>query len=257
MKLDCSIKILILEDNQRFTDLLLIMLQEIGMKKVQIAESYDMAIELFDQHNPDLCILDIDLGPGHRNGIEVAEYIRDKDETTPVIFLTSNYTEEYYYKSRHVKPIGFMNKELSRFKLQQAIDLALLNRIQAPPPYKISDIGNAPSGDPPLINKSHFFFKIGDNYKAIPIKDVSYFYADQKFTYARIGDRNYPTTVLLKTLEDEFPEQFVRIHKTYLVNFNYIESIVLKENSVIITGDSLPIGLAYRKQFMSRLQLLK
>ena len=99
--------------------------------------------------------------------------------------------------------------------------------------------------------------KIGDSYKAIPIKDVAYFYADQKFTYARIGERNYPTTVLLKTLEDEFPEQFVRIHKTYLVNFNYIESIVLKENSVIITGESLPIGLAYRKQFMSRLQLLK
>jgi DNA-binding LytR/AlgR family response regulator len=149
-----------------------------------------------------------------------------------------------------------MNKELSRFKIRQALDIALIHRDNDSLSSPASDAGS-PTAPPPFISHHQFFFKIGDIYKAIPVKDIQYFYADNKLTFARSGQRNYPTNVQLKTLEEEFSALFVRIHKTYLVNIQHIDSIHPKDNSVVVDGESLPIGYAYRKTFMDRLHLLR
>jgi two-component system response regulator AlgR len=255
MYLDPSLRILIIEDNPGFSGLLQLMLQEIGLSSIRIAADYESGLKHFENLHPDICLVDIDLGKNQKSGIELIEKIRETDEDAAVIYLTANYTEDYYEQTRHTRPCGFMNKELSRFKLHQAIDLALMHK-----PQTQAALGedNLPLPNAtPLVNNTKVFFKIGDSYKAIPIQEVAYFYADHKITYARVGERNYPTTVQLKTLEEEFAQQFVRIHKTYLVNFKFIESIQTKDNSIIVSGESLPVGYAYRKQFFSRLQILR
>lgn len=217
-----------------------------------MANSYEAGLREFGQHKPDICILDIDLGKGRRSGIELAEYIRETHPSLPVIYLTANYTHDYYQMTRHTMPSSFLNKELSKFKLEQAIDIALMHR-------KDTESSHTPahSGTIPVVTHQHCFFKIGDAYKAIAISDILFFYADSKLTYARVGTRNYPTTVQLKTLEEEFSNIFIRIHKTYLVNVEHISSIHPKENTLLAGGDTLPIGYAYRNTFLSRLNLLR
>jgi DNA-binding LytR/AlgR family response regulator len=207
-----------------------------------------------EQHPPDLCLVDIDLGPGEKTGIDFAETLRESLPDVPIIYLTSNYTEEFYERTRHTRPSSFMNKELSRFKLQQAIDLALMHPVGA-----ISPGSTRPEviEMPPVINHSNFFFKIGDVYKSIPVSEVTYFFSDQKLNYARVGQRNFPTSVQLKVLEKEFSSSFARIHKSYLVNVNLIESINPGEGTIVIHGETLPIGQAYRKPFLDHLKLLK
>jgi two-component system response regulator AlgR len=255
MYLDPSLSVLIIEDNPGFSGLLKLMLQEIGLSSIRIAVDYKSGLQSFEAQQPNICLMDIDLGKNQKSGIDLAEKIRETDDEVSIIFLTANYTEDYYEKSRHTRPSGFMNKELSRFKLHQAIDLALMHKPQAQP--ALGEDNLSLPNTTPLVNNTQVFFKIGDSYKAIPVKDVAYFYADHKLTYARVGERNYPTSVQLKTLEEEFADLFVRIHKTYLVNFKFIESLQTKDNSVIVAGESLPVGYAYRKQFFSRLQILR
>ena len=102
------------------------------------------------------------------------------------------------------------------------------------------------------------FFKVGDTYKAISVPEIAYFYADQKMSYAKIGGRSYPTSVQLKVLEDELhPWGFVRTHKSYVLNIKHIESFNLSEASILINGETLPIGYAFKKTFMNSLKLLK
>lgn len=257
MTLPASLKVLVVEDSQNFFQLIELLLREAGVKNIISALNYEDGLSAFQTGAPDICIFDIDLGKGKKSGIELAETIREVDLKVPIIFMTAYYTEDYYEQSLHTRPSGFMNKELSRFKIRQALDLALMHREGVPLPSLASDTGIPPAPPAPFINQHQFFFKIGDIYKAIPVKEIQYFYADNKLTFARSGQRNYPTNVQLKTLEEEFSALFVRIHKTYLINMQYIDSIHPKDNSIVVGGESLPIGYAYRKTFMDRMHLLR
>ena len=86
---------------------------------------------------------------------------------------------------------------------------------------------------------------------------MEYFFSDQKLTYAKVEQRNFPTSVQLKTLEKDFAPIFLRIHKSYLVNVKMIESLNPGESTLVVGGQMLPIGYAYKKVFFEQLQLLK
>ncbi|MBK9492126.1 MAG: LytTR family transcriptional regulator, partial [Haliscomenobacter sp.] len=96
-----------------------------------------------------------------------------------------------------------------------------------------------------------------DVYKHIAIDEIAFFYANGKMTFAKVNKRNFPTNVQLKTLEEELFPKFLRMHKTYLINVAFIESINLKKARVEIAEEHLPMGYAYRKEFIERLKLLK
>ncbi len=255
MKIQPSTNILVVEDHQGFLTLLIMLLKDLGIKHIQSALTYESGWDAFQKKTPDICIVDIDLGKNQKNGIELAEQIREKDPFIPIIFLTANYTEKYYELSKHIRPSCFMNKELSLLKLYQAIDLALLSRLIEPSTVKMAPI--MPHQDIPFLNQSCIFFKVGDVYKNISIDEIAFFYAQGKMTYAKVGKRNLPTNVQLKILEKELYPRFIRIHKTYLVNISFIDAIHLKEDRVDIMEEQLPIGFSYRKDFLDHLKLLK
>lgn len=257
-----DVRILIVDDNEDFLNLLTFLIKELGVKHLEKARSSEEGLTHFQKKEFDIYILDIDLGNSANNGIHLAEKIREKDADAAIIFITSNYTEHYYEASRHVRPSSFMNKELSRLKITQAIDLAMLNLAYQGSVYVKEEDSTRPPAPPtslapPFITQKKVFFKIGDTYKAIALEDIAFFFSKDKLTYAKIGKRNYPTNVKLKVLETELSPTFLRIHKTYIVNRNHIEAINPKENTVSIADEELPIGYAYRKPFMEQLNLLK
>ncbi len=243
--------ILIVEDSKPFVQMLQLLLGEIGLGLILNAHDYNSAVQLLEQQPVDVLIIDIDLGKG-RNGIMLAEEVRNRGLHTPIIFITSNYSDEFFNYARHTRPSSFMNKELSHLKLRQAIDLALL---QSPAAETNAAL---PASRAPHITHKQLFFKVGDVFKAIPTEHIAYFYADQKMSYAKVENRSYPTTIQLKTLEIELLDLgFFRIHKSYVINSRHIEIINPGESSVFINGESLPIGYAYRKSFMAAMKLLK
>lgn len=253
-----NIKILTLDDQPSYLQLLSLVLKDIGLKHIRIAESYNQALSVFADFKPDICLLDIELARGQKNGIEVALAIREKDAAIPIIFLTSHFQDDFYEQVKEIRPSSFMNKELSRLKLLQAIELPLLqlenqhlqkSLQQQAQPIKHENI--------PYFNASSVFFKIGDTYKSIDVKTIDYFYAENKLTFARVNNRNYPTNVQLKVLEEELRPLFQRCHKKYLINVNAIDSILLKDDRIKIDTELIPIGYAYRKVFFENIKLLK
>lgn len=82
-------KILIVEDDTEIRNFIKLYLTNDGYRTVEVAQG-DLALDVFQQENPDLVILDI-LLPG-LDGIEVCREIR-KSSIVPIIFL-SNKIEE-------------------------------------------------------------------------------------------------------------------------------------------------------------------
>jgi DNA-binding LytR/AlgR family response regulator len=255
-KLYHSASVLLVDDNASFIELISLLLHEIGISKIIAANSHEEGLKAFRQNTPDICIFDIDLGENKKNGIQLAEKIRSLSARTPIIFITSKYTEESYDQCRHVYPSCFMNKELSKFKLRQAIDLTLINNAMSMK-EKMELEPLPPKNNASFVSNKNYFFKIGDSYKRIYLDDIAFFYAKDKLTYARLDNRNLPTTTQLKALAAELPFNFHRIHKTYLININHIEQIKIKEDTVVINGEPLPIGYTYKKDFLNKVHILK
>ncbi len=258
MLLKGQIKVLIVEDQENFAKMIQLMLEELKLKQIYKAHTMDQAWALFERERPDLCLIDIELSKNQQEGIILAEQIREVAPTLPIIFLTVHYNEDMYERCKHILPSIFMNKELSRLNLYQAIDLALLNTPSTSSPnFKLEEQHPVEENRRPWINNQHFFFKVGDVYKRIAIKEIAFFFAKGKMTFARVNKRNFPTNVQLKTLEDELFPKFLRIHKTYLVNVDQIESINTREDKIEVMEENLPIGYGYRHSFLEQLKLLK
>lgn len=255
-----NLTILAVDDNSYFLGLLTNLLKGMGVKHVRTASSAKEGLQLFKEDQPEICLIDIELSPGKKDGGDLAFQIRKADSNVPIVFITSYFQQEFYDYIKPVKPIGFMNKEISHLKLLQVIELAVDE-------IKKNQVKSEKSSTTPkyatLLNithnfvKGHIFFKVGDVYKPIEISSIDFFFSENKLTYARANGRNYPTYVQLKILTDELAPNFLRCHNKYLVNVNRIESIQLAESKIKIGGQLLGIGYAHRKDFLQKINLLK
>jgi two-component system response regulator AlgR len=74
-------------------------------------------------------------------------------------------------------------------------------------------------------HRSHIGVRGRDGLKLIPIEEVFCFQADQKYTTVKHVKGEDLIEDSLKTLEEEFTTNFVRIHRNALVNTKYLERI--------------------------------
>jgi two-component system response regulator LytT len=241
--------ILMVDDGKDSLFLLQYMLEELGYRRLYACQTFTSALDTFTSESPDICLLDIELG-GTRNGINLAEEIRKYDAQVPIIYLTSHFSEDYYDRCKHTYPSSFLNKGCTLLNLKSTIDLALINRGKLP-------TQNSPSAAHPPMANEQLFFKVGDIFKSVSLTSITFFYAENKLNYARSEGRSYPTSIQLKTLEEDLKPTFLRIHKSYLINTKYIDEINPTEGTVIINGEILPIGNTYKRFFLEKMHFLK
>lgn len=245
-----SLKMLVVEDNEDFTELIQTLLYQMNYRQVVSANSYHQAMSLLDTQVFDIFLIDIGLGAG-RSGIAFAEEIRQRGIRAPILYLTADYTEAAYNAAKHTHPSSFLNKEISRLKLLQAIDLAVTANNN-------SHTTSAGSQTAAQIADNNLFFKVGDIFKSLKIGEVAFFYSDHKMSFAKVNQRSYPTNIQLKVLSDQLGVHgFFRVHKSYLVNLKHIESINPSEAIITIQGEEIPIGVTYKKSFFEAIRLLK
>jgi len=89
-----NIKILVVDDDKNFREILMLNLQKAGFTNIQEATNGDEALKVVPVFKPDLIILDVIMP--NKDGIDVALEIKSKDEfkNTKFIFLT-NYGEDF------------------------------------------------------------------------------------------------------------------------------------------------------------------
>lgn len=261
MQIDISrLSFLLVDDNASFLKLLEILLNDLGAKKIYCATNAQDALELFQQHHPSLCLLDIELTRGRKDGVALAKKMKTLNHEVPVIFLTSYYQQDYYQEAKKIGPSSFMNKELSRLKILQAIELVSMQRGAQffAKEAKASNSEDKYTGPPPVyFSGKQIFFKVGDAFKPLKIAQIDYFFSENKITYARIEERNFATSVQLKVLEEELAPKFLRCHKKYLVNVDRITSISPRDSKIEVGSDRLNIGYAYRKDFLEKLHTIR
>lgn len=98
-------------------------LEQVGYHVIGIASGPKEAVELASRHNPDLAIMDINLG-SWADGIETAKVLK-KHFNTPVVFVTGNADVHTVERAMETKPVGFLTKPFDDLEFYSTISYRL------------------------------------------------------------------------------------------------------------------------------------
>lgn len=165
------------------------------------------AVRLTERYQPDIVLMDISM-PG-MDGLEAARHISGMDSPPAVIFTTAY--GEYALEAFSTKATGYLMKPIRQEQLLQSLEQARsLNRAQRLEALENRD-GRNPSG------RKHICARMRGNLELIPIEEVVYFQADQKYVTVRHKKGEVIIEESLKSLETDLADRFIRIHRNALV----------------------------------------
>jgi two-component system response regulator AlgR len=113
--------------------------------------------------------------------------------------------------------VGYLLKPVRRERLEDALKHA--SRLSSPQLRELA------TSEQPLAVRQHVAARVRDELKLIPVKDIRFFRAEQKYVTVRHGRGEDLIEESLRQLEDEFARDFVRVHRSLLVAVAQIEAL--------------------------------
>jgi DNA-binding LytR/AlgR family response regulator len=228
---------LIVEDELLIAETISDFLKKEGCKTLEIVESVDEAISYMDNNQVDFVLTDIALGKD-RNGIDLGNLLNTKYKI-PFIYITSHADKVTIDKAKHTRPSAYIVKPFKKEDLLIAIELGLYNVTHTP--LKQAELEELIVKEGRvlvrLFQENILWFESDGNYTSIFLKD----------------DKRRVIRQPLSELQEQLPSaNFIRIHKSYLINKNHISEI--KTNHVVINGQEIPVGRSYQASLESLLK---
>ena len=183
----------------RLASLLSDLAGEIATEVVAEASNGEAALARAADTPADLILLDIQM-PG-LNGLEAARHIAALPRPPAVVFVTAY--DEYALRAFELRAVDYLLKPVRLDRLRDA-----LGRV------KPRAEGAA---DTPPPRRSHFAVQEPGRVWRVPVADVLYLRAELRYVTARTREREYLLDESLTKLEEEFGEEFLRIHRNCLV----------------------------------------
>ena len=205
--------VLIVDDEQLARQRLRHMVGEIGGHRViGEAETGEQALQNAQHSNPDIILMDIRM-PG-MDGLQAADYI-SRMSNPPAIIFTTAYSD-HALSAFETNAVDYLLKPIKQERLRKALDAA--RKVTRAQLDKLLEIEN---GD----RRSKICVKKRGELELIPIEDIVYFKADQKYVTLRTEDHEYLIEESLKSLESEFANRFLRIHRNALVAESFVNGM--------------------------------
>jgi two-component system response regulator AlgR len=208
------VKILIVDDEQPARDRLRQILEdEPGYDVVGEAGNGEEALQRAAELRPDVVLLDIRM-PG-MEGIEAARHLNAMDPAPAVVFTTAY--DEYAIDAFEARAIGYVLKPVRRARLTGALEHARR--------FASSALAEAAAEANLDARRKHVCAYAHGELKLIPVDEISVFRADQKYVSVDHDNGQDLIDDSLKSLEGEFGDRFVRIHRSALIAVDRIDRL--------------------------------
>ena len=194
------------------------------------------ALKYLKNFSVDLLFLDIQMPD-----ISGINFYKSVEQETMVIFTTAH--SEYAVEGFNLNAIDYLLKpiEYSRF-------LLAVNKARDHKEFLNRNVNNAEKCI--LVRSEYSLIKIA-------VKEIEYIESFDDFIKIHIvGKKPVITLMSLKAIQEMLPsDQFVRIHRSYIIPLNQIKSI--RNNRVQLQNSDLPLGVRYKTDFMIRFKASK
>ena len=215
-------KILIVDDEQPARARLRRLMEELPMtNSIQEASTGMEALRLCEKNAPDVALLDIRM-PG-MTGLELARHLANLESAPAIIFTTA--FDEYALAAFETHAVDYLLKPIRQDKLAKALDAAKkINRVQL---QQIQQDIQAKANHALASGgqRSHISARVGTELRLVPIDDVRYFLAEDKYVTVQYTQGQLLIEDPLKSLAREFADRFLRAHRNALVALHFIAAL--------------------------------
>lgn len=181
----------------------------------------------------DLIFLDVEMP--QMSGLELIESLQEKPL---VVMITSK--EKYAVDAFDLEVTDYVVKPVTYPRFLKAANRAL-EQFKRP--------AEAQEKKPESL-----FVKVDSRFINIEFKDIKLVEAREDYVTIHTDQKRYTIYSTMKKLETKLPDNFMRVHRSYIVNLNRVEA--MEDNLLAIEKNLIPVGGTYREKLLSRLNML-
>lgn len=237
-------KCVIIDDEPLAIDVIESYLQKIDDMEIIAKCSNPLeAITTLNKYQVDLVFLDIEMP--NLTGIDLVNIV----ESIPQFIFTTAYPQ-YALEGFNLNATDYLVKPIPFQRFLKAIS-------RAKEKYKFKQdvkVNIFSTESKKIINNKNFIF-VKSEYENIKIIIDDIKYIQGLKDYIKIYTKNSHKAILtlsnFKVILDKLPNQFLRVHRSYIVNINYIKA--LQKTKLIIDDVRIPIGETYKNEVLHQL----
>lgn len=228
--------VLIVDDEHLARKLLLDFISNIPhLEVVGVFSNANEAIEFLKDHQVDVLLTDIQMP-----NISGIDFIKKCNRPKTVIFTTaySNYAIDGF--DLHIT--DYLLKPISYPRFEEAIKRAIEQIV-------LLDSKSQNTANLSVEKKDYITIRADYKLYKINFSQIRYIEGHSEYVKFYTEQRNIMAYYTLKKLELELPEnQFIRVHKSFIVSMNYVQEI--ESDFVVLEDKKIPIGHRYKEQLM-------
>lgn len=218
------------------------------LELVKRTENAIEALQLVQAGGIDLVFLDVQMP--ELTGIQFLKIATDKSN----YILTTAYSQ-YALESYDLNVSDYLLKPIAFDRFYKAVE-KVHNRIKnAEPVAALAPVPALPAAPTPVAQhpvQDFIFVKTEHKIQKIQLDDVLYIEGLKDYISIFTKTERVITLQNMKKMEETLPpSQFIRVHKSYIISLDKIESI--ERSRISICGKVIPIGDTYREEFFKRI----
>jgi two-component system response regulator AlgR len=236
-------KILIVDDEKLARDRLNRMIEKLPHYEVVAqASNGKEALEMAASMAPDIVLMDIRMPD--MDGIQAARHLSEMTLPPAVIFTTAY--DDRTLDAFETHAVDYLLKPVKKERLLAAMDAA--TKLHMALALQISQsIGG-------ITPRQHICARVRGSLVLVPVDDIYYFNADQK--YLTVGHTGGEILIegALKTLEIEFGDRFYRIHRNALISLSRVNGLMPKNNGHHVSFYGIDKTLEVSRRHLSKVR---
>ncbi|MBS0558125.1 MAG: response regulator transcription factor [Proteobacteria bacterium] len=239
-------KILLVDDEPLARERLAALLRECA--NVEIAgEAGDgrAALEAAARLHPDVVLLDIRMPA--MDGLETARHLAGFDSPPAIVFCTAY--DEHALAAFDAGAVDYLVKPVRAERLRGALERARR--------FSAADVARLETASGKPARRSHLCARVRGNLVLVPVADIQYLLAEDKYVVVHHAKGEVLIEEALKSLEDEFAEHFVRIHRNCLIARDRLGGLVRgPDGSIHAQLDGVAVTLEVSRRNLPALRKL-
>lgn len=194
------------------------------------------ALALLEKETLDLLFLDVQMP--ELNGLELSRLVGTQ---VKVIFTTA--FEQYAVEGFKVDALDYLLKPISYPEFLRAAHKALRwkEMAEAASSLEVREIADA------------LFVRSGNKFVKVQLSHILYIEGMQDYVKIYLDDNSQPVVTLntMKDFEESLSFPFLRIHRSYIINFDKVTMV--ERNRVFLGGTYVSVSDTYKEQFLEQI----
>lgn len=209
------------------------------VRDLDVAGECANAMEAYNELNKqtiDLLLLDIEMP--EISGVELTKNLANKRPL--IIFITSK--KDYAVEAFELNVVDYLVKPITPARFIQAID-------------KARELFESSHEEVNINNEEFIFIRDSNIIRRLKIDDILFAEAMGDFVKLHTASRFFAIHATLKSVEDRLPvDKFIRVHRSYIVAINKIDSI--QDGALVVYDKSVPVADSYRAVLNKRMNII-